>query len=335
MSIRDRLRPYVPSQLRRLPGDLAASLVLLAVTAAVVSLPVIRETWIRAVVSLPFLLFVPGYAFVSALFPESPRADRDPMSTPRRHPTDLERLTLSLGSSIALVPIVAYVLDFLGQGFRVVPMLVALGLFTVVCVVLAASRRFDLPPARRFSAPTGDWYRSIREDFLSRETRGESALNVLLAVALLLATASVGYAAVDNPSGEQYTELYLLTRADDGTLVTDDYPTELTATESRSLVVGVRNHEHERTRYTVLVRLQRLQSDGEGMAVTEEERLDRFEVTLASNGSVERPRVVTPTLVGDRLRLQFLLYRGDVPADPSAANAYRRAHLWVNVTTAN
>ena len=69
MSLRERIRPLLPSPVRNLAFDLAILLVLVVVTALSVSIPVVRETPFRAVVSLPFLLFAPGYAFVAALFP--------------------------------------------------------------------------------------------------------------------------------------------------------------------------------------------------------------------------------------------------------------------------
>jgi len=66
--------------------------------------------------------------------------------------------------------------------------------------------------------------------------------------------------------------------------------------------------------------------------VLEEERLDQFSVTLSHNESWRGMRALTPTMVGDRLRLVFLLYRGDAPAEPTIDNAYRHTHLLVNVT---
>jgi len=41
---------------------------------------------------------------------------------------------------------------------------------------------------------------------------------------------------------------------------------------------------------------------------------------------------VAPTLPGERLRLVYLLYKGDPPAEPTVENAYREVHLWVNVS---
>jgi len=334
MSLRDRVRPYLPSQVHRLPIDLAIVLSLVAATAIAVSAPVVRETSLRIVLSIPFLLFVPGYAFVAALFPDSPTEDRDEGQLLNRPLTGLERIVLSLGSSVALVPLIGFTLNFTPWGIGLGPMLVGISLFTVVCVAIATKRRLALTPDLRFSVSPSAWYRSI-DEVLANETRTDKVLNVALAAVLLFAMTSAGYAFIDQQRGEQYTELYLLTQDSNGELVADNYPTELVATENQTLTVGVRNHEHERTSYTVVTELQRVGSEGESKSVLEAERLDSYRVTLAPNETDRQERVLTPTLIGDRLRIVFLLYRGESPADPRVDNAYRWVHLNVNVTAAN
>jgi len=333
MSTRERVRVYLPSQVRNLPTDLVIVLSLTALTVLAVWLPVVRETPLRAVLSIPFLLFVPGYAFVAALFPEASETEREVETLQNRSLTGLERFVLSLGSSVALVPLLGFVLNFTPWGIRLPPMLVAISVFTVVCVAIGARRRLALTPDRRFDVSLSAWYRSLTDGFLVSETRTDRILNVALAVVLLFAMTSVGYALVDQQNGEQYTELYLLTRGSDGELVADGYPSDLVASESQPLTVGVRNHEHERTSYTVVTELQRIDSADGSTTVVEEERLDSYSVTLAANETARQERVLTPTLTGDRLRMVFLLYRSDPPTDPRVDNAYRWVHLNVNVTS--
>lgn len=65
------LLAMLPRPVRLLPADLAAVFVLVAVTNVAVLAPVIRETWLRIPLGLVFVLFVPGYAFIAALFPEA------------------------------------------------------------------------------------------------------------------------------------------------------------------------------------------------------------------------------------------------------------------------
>jgi uncharacterized membrane protein len=333
MSLRARVRSYLPPSVRSFPLDLAAVLVTVLLTGLAISLPVVRDVPLRAALSVPFLLVVPGYAFVSVLFPERAEgSDSESRETSRDRLTNLERFVYALGSSIAIVPLAGFTLNATPWGIRLFPMFVVLGVFSVVCTVIAAIRRQNLPPEQRFKLPVGDWYRMLRDDLLPHDTRTDRILNAALAVALVVATASVGYALVDQRDGERYTELYLLTESDDGRLLADDYPTELAIGETYSIVVGIRNHEHERTEYTVVTLLQPIQSGSEPQ-VLGQQQLDRFEVTIPSNETRRQSREFTPQITGERLRLLFLLYRGSPPANVEADNAYRRVHLWVNVTS--
>ena len=70
MAVRD-LRLLLPRPVRRLPADLAAVVAVVVLSDLAALLPVVRETPLRVVFGLPLVLFVPGYAFVAALFPEA------------------------------------------------------------------------------------------------------------------------------------------------------------------------------------------------------------------------------------------------------------------------
>ncbi|RDZ95597.1 hypothetical protein DEQ92_21740, partial [Haloferax sp. Atlit-6N] len=72
-----RWQLLLPSGLRNLPADLAAVVVLVFLTIAAVVLPGIRTTPLRVLFGLPFVLFVPGYAFIAALFPEQGHGPSD------------------------------------------------------------------------------------------------------------------------------------------------------------------------------------------------------------------------------------------------------------------
>ncbi|PSP49889.1 hypothetical protein BRC75_02310 [Halobacteriales archaeon QH_7_69_31] len=68
---RERVWLLLPSPVRNLPADLAAVLAVVALTNLAVFLPVVNDSPVRVVVGLVFVLFVPGYAFIAALFPEA------------------------------------------------------------------------------------------------------------------------------------------------------------------------------------------------------------------------------------------------------------------------
>lgn len=335
-----RWRLLLPGWLRDLPADLAAIVAFVFITLGVVFLPVVSQTPIRIIVSLPFVLFVPGYVFIAALFPEAgsgpvtDRAGQNGSAGP--HETTgidgLERVALSFGTSIVIAPLIVLVLNFTPWGIRLVPIMVSLSGFTFIATAIAIHRRTQLPADERFIVPYREWIATGREELFHPTSRVDGGLNILLAISLLLAAGSVGYAVAVPKPGEAFTELYLLTKGEDDELVADGYPQTFTAGEPRSLYVGVENNEHQTVNYTVIVELQDVRIENNSSQVLQQERLTSFEATLSHNETWQRNHTVEPTMVGERLRLTYLLYKREPPSQPTVENAYREVHLWVNVT---
>ncbi|ELZ31349.1 hypothetical protein C474_08607 [Halogeometricum pallidum JCM 14848] len=333
-------RVLLPRPLRVLPADLVAILTLTLLTIVAVSLPILRETPLRVVVGLPFLLFVPGYAIISALFPERARTVADPQAQAgEREATEtvagidgIERVALSFGTSIAVVPLVGFALNFTPFGIRLAPIMASLTIIVVFACTIAASRRWDLPEDERFRVPYRSWYANTKAELFSPATRTDAALNVVLVVSLLLAFSAVGYAVAVPSQGEQFSELYLLTENESGEYVADDYPTNFTAGEPQSLIVGIGNQENEPVEYTVVSEIQRVEVSNNSTTVLEREQLQTFSPRLQHNETWQQPHQVSPTMTGENLRLIYYLYKGDAPATPSEESAYREVHLWVNVT---
>jgi uncharacterized membrane protein len=336
---RHRLWLLLPEPIRRLPADLAATAMLVVITDLSVLLPVVSETPLRIIFGLPFLLFIPGYAFIAALFPEAgtgpAQSDQEEERETNQSGIDgIERVALSFGLSIAIVPLLGLVLNFTPWGIRLVPILLSVSGFTIIATAVAAVRRRELPADERFQVPYRAWVASGRAELFAPESRMDGALNVLLVMSILLAVGSVGYAVAVPKQGEAFTEFYLLTENETGGLVADDYPTELVTGETRPLVVGIGNHEHEAVEYTVVVKLQDVRFAGNESTVQEDAELQRFRTAVPANETWTRNYDVQPTMTGDRLRLAFLLYNESVPSNPTVENAYRETHLWVNVSEA-
>lgn len=373
----------LPQPVRRLPADLAAVLALTLATLAAVFVPGLNETPVRVVFGLVFVLFLPGYAFVAALFPEageSPSTDQEggdadgeaPTKSSAADETDrssdapapvpgskaaeaeqsetdsgfdvsaggrsgidgIERVALSFGLSIAIVPLIGLVLNFTPWGIRLVPIAVSVSLFTAGSVVVAAVRRWELPPEERFAVPYHDWIAAGKAELFDPDDRVDAGLNVLLGLSILLAVGSVGYAVAVPQDGEQFTEFYILTENEDGELVADGYPQELVVGEATELVVGIGNQEHETTSYSVVIQLQKVETANNETTVRRRDEIDRFSTRLDHNETRHTYRTITPTFAGEDLRIKFLLFRGEPPSSPTAENAYRDLHLWVDVAEA-
>ncbi|MDG5776179.1 DUF1616 domain-containing protein [Haloarculaceae archaeon H-GB11] len=320
----------LPRPVRNLPADLAAILAVTVLAILSALLPVVHKTPVRIVVALPFLLFAPGYALVAALIPESGGSDLEGTNSGIN---PIERIALSVGLSIAVVPLIGLTLNFTPAAIRLIPILLGVGGFTITTTVFAAWRRWKLPQEERLSIPYKTWLRTGYRELRHPATSIDRILTVGLIVSVILAVGSVGYAVSAPTESESFTEFYLLTEGKNGSLTAEDYPKEFVSGSGKSMVVGVNNHEYQPSQYTVVIVIQRVRSSSLSTRVMAEQELYRLQTPrLEHNESWQRQHQVNPTMSGHRLRLQYLLYRGTVPENPTIETAYREAHLWINVS---
>lgn len=92
-------------------------------------------SYLRNVLGIIFVLWLPGYASIKALFPV-----RMPIKTSTESLEAIERITLSIGMSIALVPIVGLLLYYTPWGLSVTPIVLSLLALTVVLATVAIAR---------------------------------------------------------------------------------------------------------------------------------------------------------------------------------------------------
>ncbi|WIV68855.1 DUF1616 domain-containing protein [Natrialbaceae archaeon AArc-T1-2] len=337
----------LPRQVRTLPADLAAILAVTALVNVAVFAPVIRETPLRVPLGLAFVLFIPGYAFIAALFPEDgdgpatadvvdsdgdESEDAQRWTVTNRSGIDgIERVALAFGLSIAIVPLIGLVLNFTPWGIRLVPIMISVSAFTIVTTAIAAVRRRQLPEDERFHVPYREWLAAGRAEVLEPDSRADTVLNVLLVLSIVLAVGTLTYAVVVPPEGEQFSAVYILTEDDDGDLVADGYPTEFVQGESEEIIVGVDNHEHRTVDYTVVVIEQDVEVVDNETVVHEQRELDRFEAQLEHNETWHHEHDLEPTMVGEDNRILWLLYPDEVPEDLSQESTEYHVHLWVDV----
>lgn len=324
------------TQLRRCPADLAAVFLVTLGTIMFVYLVQPADPFVRVLFGLVFVLFLPGYAFISALFPEAgpPPHGQDPEGTipehSRRRIDWIERVALSFGVSVAIVPLIGLTLDFTRWGIGFLPILVALSGFTVGASLIALVRRYRLPPDERFSVSYQQWLTSFRAHIRRDTDTIQLALNIVLVLSILLAASTVVYAVTTPPDGERYTEFAIVTE-EDGEGVASEYPAEIFIGEGEELVVGIENAEQETVSYSVVIQLQRVDHTDDGLEVTERSNLDRFDVTLVDGEEWYHTHVINPDIVGEDLRLVYLLYDDEPPESPTRENAYRHLHIWIDV----
>lgn len=319
-------------------GDLLVTLLFGVLAAAGILVAEIAVSPVRVALALPLVLLLPGYAFISALFPESPTGDGDGYGI-------LERIALAVALSLAIVSMIAYAANFTPYGITLLPITVAVVAWTVLFSLIGLVRRARLAPEDRYGVGGGGSLGTVPGLFtIQRRRPGEGRgpfepenerhllLNVFLVFSLLALVAGGAYmafAAPSLPAEEPHTEFYLLSENDEGELTSTDLPTDLSAGETAPITVAIENHEGETQTYTTVVYQQEVTLSDDGQTVESvdgEEELDRFETTV-DNGDTEQVQYdAGPTTDGD-VYIWFLLYHGDVPDDPSPENADETTRL--------
>ena len=250
---------------------------------------------LRIVVGLPFVLFLPGYCLVAALYPR------------RNDLEGLERLALSFGLSMAVVPLIGLALNYSPWGIHLEPILAFVALFIVLAAAVAACRRWQLPAGEAFG---------VASDVQLPPWPQAGLINGSLALALVASLAGLGivayFASTSRGGSERFTEFYLL----DSGRKADAYPSLVKTGEQATAVLGLVNHEGEDTAYHIAVRL-----DGENAD-------DIDGLVLGDGEGWEKTVALLPTRVGNDQKAEFLLYK-DGGNEP-----YRSLHLWLDVEEA-
>jgi len=308
-------------------ADLALVVVLTEVVVAVVTLEALRGSPFAWALVLPYVLFVPGYAVVSALYPDRAGPLRPPDAVPNG-PSDpdlstLGRVVLSLGASVGVVAAVAITLDFTVWGFQRLPLVAGIGLFTLAAAAVAAYRRQTV----RHPAGVG---RKAFVAALSRAAGDDTRSRVLSAVAVLCVVGAGGAVALAdsgpiNSGADPGLRTASLVAGDDA--AAGDYSRTLTVGEPTDYTLAIENGAGDALRATVVVQLQTVDV-GESVRVTDRTELRRVEIEVPPDGRESVTTGVAPAAAGER-RLTHLVYFGDAPETATVESADREVHLWV------
>ena len=286
---------------KNIPSDIFIVIVFTLLTVIFIMFPPLSNTWIRTVLGLPIVLFFPGYALIAALFPKKDDLD------------GIERVALSFGLSIAVVPLLGLGLNYTPWGIRLIPILITLVIFTLGMCVITIYRRSELPEEEAFSVPFAALFASLSEEiFTSPKSRLDKMLTVILVLSILVSVIMLVYVVVTPKQGEKFTEFYILGPGG----MADDYPTKFNLSDNKMVIVGIVNHEYDVVNYSLEL-------------VLDNELLTQYQETilLSHNETWERNVTFTPDRSGEDMKLQFLLYK-----DYNYTAPYRDLHLWINVS---
>lgn len=292
---------------------------------------------VRAVVGLPLLLFFPGYAVLTVLFPGRPPRSRYGSFDPHaRSVSGVERLALSFGISLALLPLIALALWTVDdQGFGIQALLGVITAVIVLGMAYGIYRRLQLPTRQRYRVPFGYGVTELRAGVFAGGVIG-TLLRLGLALSVVLAMGTLGYAILVPNQSASYTGVSLLTRDTSGDLTAANY-SNATTENGADLILSVQNNERTAVSYTAVVRAQRVGIDGDQVTVRSSSELQRLQTTVAAGETNYLPHSVSPSMNRENqsLRLQYLIYKGEPPAVTTQSNAYRTLFLWSNTSETN
>jgi len=261
----------------------------MALILAIVFFP---DSILRMAMGLPFVLLFPGYTLICALFPGKEDLD------------GIERTALSVGLSLAIVPLIGLILNYTPFGIRLHPTVVSLSLFTLSMSILSTYRRDKLPSESRF-AP----YMSVKIPEWRSLSRPDKLMSVGLIACIVIAGGLTAYVAYMPRVGERFTEFYVLGSGEK----IENYPTNFILGESGTIFLGVVNHEYEEVAYRIVIKL-----DNETIGTIDS-------IKLNHEMKWEKKYTFTPEKSGEKMKLEFLLLREYLD------ELYRSLHLWITV----
>ncbi len=279
---------------KKILSDLTIICVWIIITFISIINPAFENIYIRSILAIPVVLFIPGYVLMAALFPR--RDDIDVIG----------RIVLSFGLSIVIIPLLGMLLNFV-LGVRLIPILTVLSAYMIVLIFIAVYRRKKLSEDVRFSVQFYTIYNAITNG-LKPKNRPDSILTIILIFMIVLTIGTIYYTIVVPKVGERFTEFYILNS--DGKA--DNYSTNLKLNSPTSWLVGITNREYATVNYTVQI-------------VLDKNILTNRTLILDNNEKWEKNITFVSNRVGSDKELEFLLFK-----DNNFTIPYRSLHLWIN-----
>lgn len=289
---------------------------------------VILALGVGNLLGLAVVIFFPGYILVAALFPEKGKAtvqgkEGADVEAKEAGGIDwIERIALSFGLSIAVVPLIGLLLNFTPFGIRLPSIIVSLIIFSAGVGFVAYWRRMKLPVEMRLDATI-----EISKPAWKEYTLLDKVLTIALVASVIIAFSVLAYVVATPRPGERFTEFYILDKYGKA----QNYPTKLNRTEQGTVIIGIVNHEFETVPYSLRVDLVGVQvvrnaSTG-GNETVEVNRTQLYTTSVQLENDMKWENLYNFTINEAALwKVQFLLFRGGDISTP-----YRELHLFVDV----
>jgi uncharacterized membrane protein len=255
----------------KIKNELLPLVLLVIIIIAVITL--FPTNILRIILGLPFVLFLPGYTLMAALFPK------------KRGTGGIELLALSFGTSIIVVSLLGLMLSFTPWQIRLESVLYATAAFIFIMSAIAwvrrrrSGERFDL----EFRLRLPGWGESARD----------KAYSVALTIFILGTLVVLGYVLATARVGEKYSEFYIL--GEEGQVM--EYSGDLNVGEEVKVTVVIANHEYETVDYRIELTIDGIKNS----------EID--DITLEHNEKWQHEVSFTPEVAGENQEADFFLYK--------------------------
>ncbi len=275
-------------------------LITIAISLLLVPLVLFTTNVLRIIIGLAFLLFFPGYVLVAAIYPQ------------KNSISAFERVALSFGLSIAVVPLIGLIVNYTPWGISPLPIVLSILIYLVIMSIVAWYRRQRLPYISRFKINL-DFHHSYKMYKISNSLVPKSRWNKVLVVSLIIVIlgtiGTIAYVSTVPKAGDTFTEFYILGEQGNA----ENYPKEVTLGETVNVIAGIVNHNQDNLEYRVEITI-----NGERAAYY-------GPIILAQTEKWEQIVSFTPMHAGSSQKVEFLLFIGE------AAEPYQMLYLWLTV----
>ena len=252
---------------------------------------------LRIPLGIVYVLFAPGYLLQAALFPRKDDLD------------GVERLGLSLGLSVGLIPLLALLLDRLPWGLHLWPVVIGQGLLVVMLFTVAMLLRLLIPVEEVYSP---DLHLKPRAWWTSLDPSNRRLL-AFTGIAVLIAGLITAWIFLVPSKAEFMTEFYMLGKEG----LAEDYPREVMVGEAITITMGITNREGNTSTYSIKVLLDNQMIKQTGPITLENQ------ITWEGRMEFALPEA------GDDQQVLFILDR------EGQDSPYRTLKLWLNVQPAD
>jgi uncharacterized membrane protein len=268
--------------------------ILFVLLVTLITIPVVEFTQgiPRIVLGVIVLLLFPGYALTATLFPA------------KKNLRGIERAGLTFVLSFAVVSLTGLILSYTPWGIRLQPTAISAVILLLLFSGIAFLRRKRLPEADRYALRI-----NIQMPKWNTASRFDRVLSVALVVVVIGSLSTLAYVIERPKAQESFTNFYML--GQNGMM--ENYPSAISLNEQADVTLGIENHEHQVSSYTVKIIFdgQEVQTLGP-LTLTDEEKWSN-EVSLG------------PSRVGDNQKVEFMLYKDGGTAP------YLNLRLWIDV----